>query len=102
MRMRVGKIALLLVLGTGLSGCHTLHKAWRSCANEDKVLANAQSIPGLKVPAGIDPPDTKSGMKIPELNEPAPPARDIKDPCLDEPPKYVEPGARGAKPVPAA
>jgi len=102
MRMRVGKIALLLVLGTGLSGCHTLHKAWRSCPNENQVLSQAQSIPPLTIPAGIDPPDTRSGMKVPALNEPAPPPRGLKDPCLDEPPSYIDPSTKGPRPVPAA
>lgn len=99
---RVGNVALLLALATGLSGCHTLHKAWHTCPNEDKALIQSQSIPPLKIPVGIDPPDTKSALSIPALNEPAPPPRSVKDPCLDEPPPYVDPAARGAKPVPAA
>ena len=43
----------------------------------------------------MDPPDTKSGLQIPALNEPALPPRGPKDPCLDEPPKFTEPGDRG-------
>ncbi len=51
----------------------------------------ATSVPPLRVPVGIEPPDTKSALQIPALNEPALPPRGPKDPCLDEPPKFTEP-----------
>ncbi len=101
MLIRLGNVALLVTLGSGLAGCHTLHKAWHECPNQDKVLSQSHSIPPLKIPVGIDPPDNKSALQIPELNEPPPPPRGVNDPCLDEPPKYIDP-TRGPRPPPAA
>ena len=106
MRMRTGYVVVLAVMATtGLSGCHVFKTAkskWNSCLNDNgAVYMKATSVPGLKTPAGLDSPDTRNTLKIPELNEPAPPARELKDPCMDEPPKYADP-ARGPRPVPAA
>ena len=102
MRIRLGNIVLLVAAATSLSGCHVFGGArWHSCLNDDTVYTKATSIPDLKTPAGVDPPDTKSALKIPALNEPAPPPHGSKDPCLDEPPKYLDPN-KGPKPAPAA
>ena len=102
--MRVGMInvVLLVAIASGLSGCHVLHsQQWHTCATDNAVYNRASSMPPLKYPAGVDPPETKSALKIPQLNEPAPPPHGPKDPCLDEPPKYADP-TKGPKPVPAA
>ena len=48
----------------------------------------ATSVPPLKVPAGLDAPDTTNALRLPALNEPAPPRAHVKDPCLDEPPPF--------------
>ncbi len=92
-------VMMVAAIGLGLSGCHTLHSLTHSCANDTGTYLKAASVAPLRVPLGIDPPDTKSGLTIPELNEPALPARGSQDPCLDEPPKFVEP--RGPRPPPA-
>jgi uncharacterized lipoprotein len=83
-------IALLV---TALTGCHgalrrVLHG--RSC-NKPQMYATAQSIAPLKVPAGVDPPDTHGALRIPALDEPAPPPRKLTDPCLDAPPPFSAP-----------
>ena len=45
-------------------------------------------MPPLKIPAGLDAPDTTNALKLPTLNEPPPAARKGKQPCLDEPPPF--------------
>jgi hypothetical protein len=56
----------------------------------------AKSVPPLKIPQGLDAPDTASALKLPTLNEPVAP-RSKKDPCLDEPPSF-----KLSKPAPQA
>lgn len=72
---------LLLVLG----GCRALRA--NSCHNPQPYM-NARSVAPLRIPAGLDSPDTAGALRIPALNEPAPPARKGKEPCLDEPPPF--------------
>jgi uncharacterized lipoprotein len=81
------------IAGVSLAGCHHALARWfnaRPC-NKPQLYDSAQSVPRLKVPAGIDPPDTRSAMKIPTLNEPAPPRRKQTDACLDAPPLFAAP-----------
>lgn len=94
------KVMVLALLGVALSGCHTFSRMTHKCANESDSYLKAASVPPIRVPLGIDPPDTKSALQIPVLNEPALPPRAAKDPCLDEPPKFTEP--RGPRPAPSA
>jgi len=92
-------VVVLAGMGLGLSGCHTWRSITHSCANDTDGYQKAASVPPLRVPLGIDQPDAKSSLQIPQLNEPALPPRKPKDPCLDEPPKFIEP--RGPRPPPA-
>jgi uncharacterized lipoprotein len=93
------KVVPLGMLAVGLSGCHTLHSLTHSCGKDIDGYTKATSVPSIRVPLGMDPPDTKSGLAIPALNEPAPPPRGPNDPCLEEPPKFSEP--KGPRPPPA-
>jgi hypothetical protein len=95
----IRNVVVLAVAGLGLSSCHLLHPG-RSCTENTDGYLKATSVPPLRVPVGIDPPDAKSGMQIPVLNEPPLPPRGPKDACLDEAPKFTEP--RGPRPPPAA
>jgi uncharacterized lipoprotein len=92
-------VVVLVAAGLGLSGCHILHPS-RYCSNDTNGYKKATSVAPIRVPLGIDPPDTKSALQIPVLNTPALPPRGPKDPCLDEPPKFTEP--KGPRPPPAA
>jgi len=49
---------------------------------------NAKSVPPLKIPPGLDSPETGSALRIPALNEPATPPRKGRQPCLDAPPPF--------------
>ena len=80
-RAILGLAPLLLAL----SACHLLHG--NSCHGSQPYMG-AKSVALLKIPAGLDAPETNSALRIPALNEPAPPARKGKDPCLDEPPSF--------------
>ena len=77
-----------------LAGCHSgpVHRLLqgKNC-NKPQMYSSAQSVPPLRAPAGVDPPDTHSALRIPALNEPAPPPRELTDPCLDVPPLYAAP-----------
>lgn len=76
-------VAFALALG----GCSSL----RSSCHDPAPYTQAQSIPPLKIPPGLEAPDTRSALRIPELNEPAPPPRKPGDKCLDEPPPFSTP-----------
>jgi uncharacterized lipoprotein len=63
------------------------------------IYTQAQSTAPLRIPVGLQTPDTRQALRIPELNTPEPPPRRKGEACLDEPPKYTNP--TGPKPPPA-
>ncbi|HVW68797.1 MAG TPA: hypothetical protein VHB68_07460 [Steroidobacteraceae bacterium] len=93
------KWGMMVAVLFALVGCHPI-RAFKSRANSCHVrqpYMSAQSVPPLKIPPGLDNPDTTNALHIPDLKEPAPPKRSGKDPCLDEPPPF-----KVAKPAPQA
>ena len=68
-----------------LPGCKRL---FASSCNKPQVYAQAQTLPPLRIPVGLDGPDTRAAMKIPDLNEPEGP-RGQNAPCLEEPPAFT-------------
>jgi len=80
-------------MAIALSGCHNgLKKMFHSkTCNKPQMYSSSQSIAPIRVPAGIDAPDTHASLRIPALNEPAPPPRKPTDPCLDAPPLFAAP-----------
>jgi uncharacterized lipoprotein len=99
---RVGRTLSRALLCAGaalaLAGCHRGLLREHAC-NKPQLYESAGNIPPLKVPPGVDAPDTHGALKIPPLNEPAPPPRSLTAPCLDEPPSYTTPAPPPAKPV---
>jgi uncharacterized lipoprotein len=91
-----GRILALAPLLLALSACHLLHG---NACHGPQPYRGATSVAPLKIPAGLDAPETNNALRIPALNEPAPPARKGKDPCLDEPPAFK---VRQAAPRPQA
>ncbi|MET0281607.1 MAG: hypothetical protein ABW278_10850 [Steroidobacteraceae bacterium] len=82
--LRTALLALgVLVLA---SGCRSL------TANCSKPGAydSAEELPSLRMPAGLDGPDTRQSMQIPALTEPEAP-RTKADGCLEAPPAYTGP-----------
>jgi uncharacterized lipoprotein len=82
----VVKVGLILVAALALGGCRVMRGA-NSCHKTQAYMA-ASSVAPLKIPPGLDVPDTTNALHIPDLKEPAPPRRKGKDPCLDEPPPF--------------
>jgi uncharacterized lipoprotein len=70
-----------------LTACHPFGHFTYAC-HKKQVYMRATSVPPLKVPAGLDAPDTTNALHLPALNEPAPPLRTGQQPCLDEPPSF--------------
>lgn len=75
------------IVAMALSGCGRIFKA--TCV-QPSDFAGEVDRPPLKVPAGLDAPDTRRALQIPPLNEPERP-RTAADPCLDAPPRYAIP-----------
>ena len=88
MRFARGAAVLLLLLPL-VSGCHAFRSAnsAKSC-HKPQPYQKAQTVPPLKIPSGLDAPDTTSALHLPTLTDPGPPARKGAQPCLDEPPPY--------------
>ena len=79
----------LVCLGAALTllgGCKAM-RGVTSCPHGEPYTKSTSVAP-LRIPAGVDAPDTSQSLKLPALNEPAPPPRGHKDPCLDQPPPY--------------
>ena len=91
MRYRLALIISVAALA-GLTGCHPFkHLRGSGACHDTKPYMRAGSIAPLKIPAGLDAPDTTNALHIPALTAPAPPARKRTDPCLDEPPPFSVP-----------
>ena len=91
MRYRLVLIGVVAVAAlTGLAGCKHLRNIGGAC-NDTKPYMKSASIAPLKIPPGLDTPDTANALHIPALNTPAPPPRKKNDHCLDEPPPFNVP-----------
>jgi uncharacterized lipoprotein len=83
----VALAALLLPLG----GCHLVRAISSNACNDTQGYMKQRSVEPLKIPTGLDAPDTTNALRLPQLNEPAPPPRRGKGPCLDAPPPFKVP-----------
>jgi uncharacterized lipoprotein len=81
-------IVLVLLLLPLASGCHVFRSASAKACHSQQPYQKAQTVPPLKIPAGLDAPDTTNALRLPTLNEPPPPPRRGSQPCLDEPPPF--------------
>ena len=77
-------VAALPVLG----GCSWMRSMRTKACHEPQPYQKAQTLPPLKIPAGLDTPDYTNALRLPQLNEPPAPARTGSQPCLDEPPSF--------------
>jgi uncharacterized lipoprotein len=85
--MRVAAVLLVLLLPL-VSGCRLFRGASAKECHSAQPYQKAQSVQPLKIPGGLDAPDTTNALRLPALNEPAPAHRSGKQPCLDEPPSF--------------
>jgi len=78
--------AALLLLAQG--GCSWMHHGKNGArCREPAIGGEAKNLPPLKMPAGLDAPDTRNAIKVPPLNEPERP-RAPGDPCQSQPPSF--------------
>jgi uncharacterized lipoprotein len=84
--MRVDRVLMLAAASTLMSGCHIFSKLNPDC-HTPQEYQHALSAPPLKVPEGLDNPNTQGALVIPPI-ELAPPPPGPKDACLDIPPRY--------------
>jgi hypothetical protein len=79
---------LLLLLPPLVGGCHLFRGASAKACHSPHPYQKAQTVPPLKIPGGLDAPDTTNALRLPTLADPGPAPRSGKQPCLDEPPPY--------------
>ncbi|MGH8262724.1 MAG: hypothetical protein ACRETU_01480 [Steroidobacterales bacterium] len=83
--MKARLAAALIALAGLTSSCSMFHPA-KDC-EKPQAYESSQSIARLKIPPGLDAPDTKEALAIPEVSAPEAP-RTATGGCLDEPPQY--------------
>ncbi len=83
--MSVDRFCLAIAVAALLSGCHLFNRA-ADCHRPQEYQRAAQVLP-LKVPAGLDKPNTQGALVIPTLEAAAPPPGP-REACLDMPPRY--------------
>jgi uncharacterized lipoprotein len=84
--MNFERIVVFGALGALLSGCHIMSRLNPDCHTRQEYQQAVQVAP-LKVPEGLDNPNTQGALLIPTV-ELAPPPPGPKDACLDLPPRY--------------
>jgi len=80
---------LALIALLALAGCGAFRPTFESC-DETPAYAGAKELPPLRVPEGVDAPDTRNALKVPTVTVPEKP-RDGR--CIDAPPSYSTPRA---------
>ena len=84
--MRLERIGLFIVFGSLLCGCHIVSRLNPDC-HVRQEYQQAIQVAALKVPEGLDNPNTEGALAIPSIGV-APPPPGPRDACLDLPPKY--------------
>ena len=76
----------MIAAATLVSGCHIFNRLTPDCHRPQEYQRATQLAP-LKVPPGLDTPNTQGALVIPTV-ELAPPPPGPHDACLDTPPRY--------------
>jgi uncharacterized lipoprotein len=100
--MSLDRVLMLIAATTLMSGClHLFSKLTPDCHTPQEYQRAGQVAP-LKVPEGLDSPNTQGALVIPTVGvSPPPPGK--KDTCLDVPPRYVAaPPNKAASELPVA
>ncbi|HXP64785.1 MAG TPA: hypothetical protein VN815_04845 [Steroidobacteraceae bacterium] len=93
--MSFERILAVIAASALLSGCHFFSKLNPDC-HTAQDYQHALSAPPLKVPAGLDSPNTQGALVIPAVAD-APPPPGPGDQCYDVPPRYKPaPSSRAA------
>jgi uncharacterized lipoprotein len=80
-------LMVLLVCGCRFNPWHGRSITGRDCHKRQDYQRAVQVAP-LKVPPGLDAPNTQGALSIPALDETAPPPPGPREACLDQPPKW--------------
>jgi uncharacterized lipoprotein len=83
--MKVERAVSMIAAATLLSACHMFSRT-ADCHRPQEYQRAVQVSP-LKVPAGLDTPNTQGALVIPTVDL-APPPPGPHDVCLDAPPRY--------------
>ena len=75
----------MIIAATLLSACHMFSRV--ADCHRPQEYQRAVQLPPLKVPAGLDTPNTQGALVIPTVDL-APPPRGPHEACLDAPPRY--------------
>ena len=84
--MTLDRVAIMIAAAALMSGCHLFSKLTPDCHTPQEYQRAAQVAP-LKVPSGLDSPNTQGALVIPTVQVTAPPLGP-HDTCLDVPPRY--------------
>jgi uncharacterized lipoprotein len=84
--MRIDRALLTIAASTMLTGCHFFFHRLTDCHRPQAYQRAAQLAP-LKVPSGLDTPNTQGALVIPSVDV-TPPPPGPRDACLDVPPRY--------------
>lgn len=98
--MSLDRVLMLIAAAALTSGCHLFSKLTPDCHTKQEYQ-RASQVPPLKVPAGLDSPNTQGALAIPSAAlAPPPPGPTVA--CLDVPPRYKPaPANRAASEMPA-
>jgi uncharacterized lipoprotein len=98
--MSLDRVLMLIAAATLASGCHLFGKLSGDCHSRQEYQRAGQ-VPPLKVPPGLDSPNTQGALVIPATVVTPPPAGP-KEACLDVPPRYKPaPANKAASEMPA-
>lgn len=84
--MSLDRVIMLIAAAALMSGCHLFGKLTPDCHTRQEYQRAGQVAP-LKVPEGLDSPNTQGALVIPTVALALPPPGP-KDTCLDVPPRY--------------
>jgi uncharacterized lipoprotein len=89
--MKALTLGLTLAAVLVTAGCNPFRRNSAEAELCKDALGYAKSEEGtnLKVPPGLEAPDTRGALRIPDLNVPEPPPRTKEQGCLDQPPSYT-------------
>jgi uncharacterized lipoprotein len=83
--MSLDRVFIIMGATMLVSGCHLFSKLTPDCHSAQEYQRAGQMAP-LKVPPGLDAPNTQGALAIPTVDAAPPPGP--KDACLDLPPRY--------------
>jgi uncharacterized lipoprotein len=84
--MSLDRFLMLIAASALMSGCHLFSKLNPDCHSKQEYQ-HALSAQPLKVPPGLDSPNTAGALVIPPVTD-VPPPPGPKDTCYDVPPRY--------------